>query len=363
MVDVPGNSTVSEKRKSTIPTVRALNVTEDREDVLGLWQRNLPESTPQRYEWLYETGRARSWIARDAQENPLGAVGLMSRNMNLFGTEYSTGQPIDLNVDRTNRLGGLALRLQRSVTDEVDHGRMGLIYGLPNPQSEPVLRRVGYEIVGSVQRWAKPLKSQEYVEDRLPRGAMGRAASLGLDAALWLRSSESRYRRRREYRVEITDCFDERFNRLSQEASEQLPMMGERTADYLNWRFRDAPDTVFRTICLSDRSDRLLAYLVYTCRDGVAYAADFLYLDESHCNAVFAEFINLMRVQQAKAIVTIFTGAQSMVRRLTRFGFRRRPSAWKIMVYADAVRLGIPRFKLLDVNQWFLTRADIDTEF
>ena len=74
------------------------------------------------------------------------------------------------------------------------------------------------------------------------------------------------------------------------------------------------------------------------------------------------EFINLMRVQRAKAIVTIFTGAAPVGRWLARFGFRRRPSSWKIMIHSDSVRLGIPRYKLLDVGNWFFTRADIDTE-
>jgi hypothetical protein len=364
MVNGPGNSTVDAKPKTTIPTVRPLNVVTDREDVLALWGRNLPESTPGRYRWLYESERTLSWIARDEQGSAMGSVGLMKRTMSLFGNGCLAGQPIDLNVDRNIRLGGVALRLQRSVTDEIEQGRLGLIYGLPNPQSTPVLRRVGYEIVGPVQRWAKPLQSYEYIQNRLPGGEkLGKAASRGVDAALWLRSSESRYFRRGRYRVEITDCYDERFDQLGKKATERFSIVGERTADYLNWRFRDAPDTVFRALCISDRNDRLLAYLVYTVRDGIAYAADFLYLDDAHFSAVFAEFINLMRVQQAKAVVTIFTGSQSIVRRLKRFGFRHRPSEWKIMVYTDAVRLGVPRFKLFDVNNWFLTRADIDTEF
>jgi hypothetical protein len=240
---------------------------------------------------------------------------------------------------------------------------MGLIYGLPNPQREAVARRANYDVVGPVQRWARPLRSYDYLHDRLPAGPLGRAAAAALDTAIRLRSPESRYHRNRDHRVEITDTFDDRFDRLWLRASRQYPVIGQRTADYLNWRFRDAPHTSYRALTLADRHDHLLAYLVYTAHDGVGYLADFLHADESTGDAVLAEFIRMMRVDRAKGIVTIFTGAQSVTRRLRRFGFRRRVSTWKIMLHADMPRLGIPRYKLLDVNNWFLTRADVDTEF
>ncbi|NLE39644.1 MAG: GNAT family N-acetyltransferase [Pirellulaceae bacterium] len=362
-MDAPGNTTLDDRPKATVPTVRPLEVEQDREAVLDLWRRNLPEGASERYEWLYRSGRARGWLGCDTLGNAVGAIGLLSREMRLFGSPCSAGQPIDLNVDRGHRLGGLAMRLQRSLIDAAGDGRPALIYGLPNAQSEAVLRRVGYEVVGTVQRWARPLKSREYFSERMPQGVVGDLTSRALDAALWLRSPESRYWRRRDHRVEVTDRFDERFDRLAREVADRHPVFGDRSADYLNWRFRDAPGAVFRILCLSSPSDRLLAYLVYHQRDGVAYMADFLGLDESHGDAVLAEFIRLMRSQKTKAVVTIFSGAKSVTRRLRRFGFQRRPSSWKIMLHADAIQLGIPRFKLPDPSQWYLTRADIDTEF
>ena len=363
-MNTPSPQTLEEKTKTPSgPVVVPSDVEADRQAMLALWQRNLPDATASRYDWLYASGRTRSWIARNENQEVVGSIGLMDRHMNLLGEDHPCGQAIDLNVDRRYRIGQLALRLQRAVADNVNQGRLSLVYGLPNPQSEAVARRSGYEVVGPVTRWARALRTFGYVEDRLPSRTLAKIAAGTLDAALWLRWPESRYHRRAEHRVEITDTFDERFDQLWQRAAHQFPIIGQRTADYLNWRFRDAPGAVYRTLCLSDRSDRLLAYLVYTVRDDVAYVADFLHADDHVANAVLAEFIKLMRVQRAKAIVTIFSGAGTVARRLARFGFRRRPSSWKIMIHSDAVRLGIPRYKLLDVGNWYLTRADIDTEF
>ena len=136
----------------------------DRECILALWRRNLPEAAAARFDWLYETGRAASWIVRDENGEAIGSIGLMGRAMKVFDRSQPAGQPIDLNVDRRHRLGGIAVRLQRTVTAEVQQGRLGLIYGFPNAQSEPVLRRVGYRSFARVGRWAKPLSTDEVLE-------------------------------------------------------------------------------------------------------------------------------------------------------------------------------------------------------
>ena len=48
---------------------------------------------------------------------------------------------------------------------------------------------------------------------------------------------------------------------------------------------------------------------------------------------------------------------------LKAFGFWQRPSLWNAMVTADWSRLGGDPSLLLDEERWFLTRADIDTDF
>ena len=44
------------------------------------------------------------------------------------------------------------------ILDEVDDQKLDLVYGFPNTTSESVLARVGYETLGCVQRWFKPLR-------------------------------------------------------------------------------------------------------------------------------------------------------------------------------------------------------------
>ena len=288
-------------------TVTRPDLKSDRESILQLWQRNLPEAATERFDWLYETGRAKSWLVEGDENRPMGSIGLMGRTMKVFDQTRPAGQPIDLNVDKRYRIGGAAMRLQRTVTAEVEEGRLGLIYGFPNAQSEPVLRRVGYRTFANVGRWAKPLSSEEFLQKWLRRRVVRKATATAVDAALRLGSPDMFYRRGRGFRVEVTDHFDARFDRLWETAREHFPIVGERTADYLNWRFGLCPDTRYRTLCLADAEDRLLAYLVYSRREETAYVADFFFAELKHFDMLLSEFARMMRQQRARAIVTIYT--------------------------------------------------------
>jgi len=344
-------------------TISPHNLDADRDVVLGLWSRNLPESTPDRYEWLYRSGPATNTLARNTDGTATGSIGLMGRTMWIFDEPRPAGQPIDLNVDRAYRLGGVALALQRSVTERVDRGELALIYGFPNAQSEPVLRRVGYRSVAEVGRWVKPLRTSDVLPGWVQPALLRRLAGRALDAALRLGSWESLTRRPRGGRFEVTDRFDERFDRLWLSARHHVPIIGQRTSEYLDWRFVRCPATCHRVLCLVSPHEELLAYLVYSLGDGTARVSDFLFDQPAHFDWLLAEFLDLMRQQDVRAVVTIFTGAAWVARRLARFGFRRRPSPWKMFVHADPHRLGVPAEKLFDPESWYVTRADIDTDF
>ncbi|MBN2021975.1 MAG: GNAT family N-acetyltransferase [Pirellulales bacterium] len=339
------------------------DATTQRDAVLGLWSRNLPEASPERYDWLYRSGVATSWLARDDQGEPIGAIGLMDRAMDVFGQACSAGQPIDLNVDRPYRLGGVALGLQRAITAQVEQGERALIYGFPNAQSEPVLRRVGYRSVAEVGRWVKPLAGEAVLPGWLGRGPLRRVAGAAAGAALRLGSRETFARRPRGARFEVTDHFDARFDRLWQTARHHASIMGQRSAAYLDWRFARCPATCHRALCLTSPHDEMLGYLVYSLREGTAHVSDFLFDQPVHLDWLLAAFARLMRQQGVRAVVTVFTGAEWVASRLARFGFRRRPSAWKMLVHANADALGLEAEDLFNPSHWYVTRADVDTDF
>lgn len=344
-------------------TVSQLDLARERNRLLELWRRNLPEASAGRFAWLYQDGPASGWFVHDEDGAVVGAIGLMDRRMRVFDRVLSGGQAIDMNVDRDHRTVGPALGLQRAMTAAVGEHRLGLIYGLPNEQSKSVLKRAGYRTLGTVGRWVKPLQCKDALPDWLRNGAVRSVASTAVDALLRIVSPETVYRRAPGVRVEVTDHFDARFDTLWHHAAGRFPVVGERTAAYLDWRFGRCPDSRHRVLCLSDAQDRLSAYLVYSLREGDAYISDFFFTSPDDLDTLLAEFVRMMRQQKARAIITVFFGSTDVCRRLTRFGFRRRPSTWTMMMTADPAQLGPDAARIADEENWFLTRADIDTDF
>ena len=341
-----------------------------RDEVLALWERNLPTASRERYDWLYENGPALGWVVRDDSDAAIGSMGIMGRTMKVFDKICAAAQPIDLNVDKRHRLGGPAVQLQRRLTETVDSGRLVLSYGLPNAQAEPVLRRAGYRVQGTMGRWTKPLNMYNLLSKRLQNRFLRNMASTAVNAGLWLTSAETRQRRREGVRAEIVDCFDDRFDRLWVAARDKYAIIGERTAEYLQWRFANCPDVRYRTLTLCDDDDRLLAYLIYSQAEGRAYVGDLLFADNCDLELLLAEFIWTLRRHRKESATMIFHGHPFIAKTLRKFGFHHRPSQWKVMVYLNEAELAVavdptdPDASLaraLREENWFLTRADIDT--
>ncbi len=333
-----------------------------RGSILELWRRNLPDAPEHRYAWLYGAGPATAWLLKSGTGSVVGAAGLMRRELQLAGRRVRAGQAIDLNVDQSHRSIGPALSLQRALVAAVKEGRFDLIYALPNAKSEPVLRRVGYRPLGTLQRWARPLASDAPFKRWLRQKGLRKATSAVVDSFLYLNSPEAFYRRPAGLRVHVTDRFDARFDGLWERAAPQFQVIGERTSAYLNWRFCQCPQVRHRVFYLASADDELLAYLVYSPGEKTAYVSDFLFNEPDKLDLLLIEFLRQMRRQKAEVVATSFLGSHVVGRRLKRLGFWMRPSDWKAMLYVDRQRLGPEAEGLGDAESWFLTRADVDTD-
>ena len=334
-----------------------------RELILALWGRNLPLATARRYDWLYETGPGKSWVATTFSGDLVGSTGLIGRTMKLHDRLCRAGQAIDLNVDAEHRTVGPALKLQRAVTGSLAERKMPLIYAMPSPQAVPVVKRIGYRLLGTIESWTKPLRSEYKLREYLKRPLAAKAAAFVVDQALRFTSAERKHALPAGFRVEFVSSFDARFDELWQAASREFGIIGERNAAYLNWRYASNPDAAYRTLCLVDRTNRLLGYIVYYGDDqGFVSMSDFLYADPAVLDALLAEFIRHLRTERVNAIYCPFFGTHAVTKALSKFGFSRRVSHRQLYVYLEKDCPGTDLAGVLDREQWFLTKADSDTD-
>jgi hypothetical protein len=88
---------------------------------------------------------------------------------------------------------------------------------------------------------------------------------------------------------------------------------------------------------------------------------DVLFDDARSLRLLMCEFLNTMRRQRAEVVVAVCLAGGPLRAALNRYGFWRRPSDWKVMIYAGPKR-SEKLDLLLNADRWYLTRADIDTD-
>jgi predicted N-acetyltransferase YhbS len=341
-------------------SVTRTDLDRDRNDIVLLWKRNFPDLSQERYDWIYQNnphGKALSWAVRDtASGSVIGAASLFPRKMNLNGQTVTAGIAGDFAVNQEHRGSNLAIRLQRAVTARVTDNEVALIYGISNEKSEPVQRRVGYVLLGKMDRWAKVLKTTKYLKTSL----LGGFVSKPLDLVMKNLSKEARCRRAKGYSIYESNSFDQRFDRLWKRASRQFNIIGERSKDYLNWRYGQSPHRSYHIFSLIKEDDQeICGYLVYYVEKKVGFIADILFLDfGSALDILLSEFIVYLRDQDVESLSILLFGSPSLAKKLKSFGFLLREEESRILVYLD--RNSPYADFVLNRENWLLLEGDRD---
>jgi hypothetical protein len=152
--------------------------------------------------------------------------------------------------------------------------------------------------------------------------------------------------------------FDRRFDRLLAGAEEDYPLVGRRSAAFLQWRFLGNPTAELRIATLVRRS-ALRAYAVVE-RDGdVAFIRDlFGYADE--LGALLEQLAPVLRAEGASSISFRFLGDERVRRVLLAQGFIAR-DATRAVCFDAGPSLAHSTAPALDrADRWFVTDYDED---
>jgi len=342
--------------------VRLADVRAARDQLLPLWAQNLPihGALDDKLRWFYcdgPHGRGQAFVLES--EDPAAAVGCAGvgvRTLAYRDRRLRAALFADLAIDRAHRSGFPALALVRAVkahaTEAYDLG-----YGFPNAKAAPVYRRAGYVELGAMARYVRVLRTAPYVARhvRWPRlaRAIGRVVDGGLAVVTRLRNWPAP-----ALALEWLDDADARFDRLWDEARLPAPILCERTAEFLRWRFLRQPAQPYRIAALTERaSGRLRAYAVIRHEHAAAEIADLFGADPSALDALLAHLIPALYRAGCGTVTIRFLGTATIPSLLALHGFTRRPDTRAI---ALALPAGAPA-ELRDPNAWYLTDLDEDT--
>ncbi|WP_079419646.1 GNAT family N-acetyltransferase [Thiomonas intermedia] len=333
----------------------------DRATIVSLWVSNLghPGRREDKYDWFYlrnPAGPPQVLLARTPAEDgvAIGVIGLGTRQMRLAGQPVAAGLLADFGVVAEHRTLYPAMLLQTTLRDRF-LPQLGLIYGFPNPKSEPVVKRLGYRVAGSMVRHVRVLRSANYLPTQIPhpiRRILGHAAD-------WWRHALRRTRYAHDFRGYLAQWLDQpdaRFDALWSAQNDPALLIGVRDRRYLAWRFEQKPWRKFRFLALSARSEGLVAYAVCEVVGKVLHVRDLL-CHPDHPNSLDLLFDRLFRDAYADGRTSVsfeFLGPVDMVEALQRLGMVARDARNVMCTMPEASA------ETLRQAQWYLTSADED---
>jgi GNAT superfamily N-acetyltransferase len=237
------------------------------------------EMTEQHWRWRYrQLGDGHPAIALAECDNGLvGHYAVRPVRMKIGDSVCSAALSLDTMVHPDYRGQGMFVKLAANLYESVARQGIHLVYGFPNENSHHgFVSKLGWiDLCGPVPLFVKLLNLEHVLSKRLPaNGLTGLAARLTALGLCVLRPTKS---------VEVplgctlqqVSSFDQRVDRLWEQASGCFSIVAVRDQRYLNWRFAAKPANGY-TIFALDQGRDLAGYVVLTSADKFGLCVGFL---------------------------------------------------------------------------------------
>lgn len=306
-----------------------------------------------RYQWLYRAcplGQPRAWVAEDAKGTPAGIAAAFPRRVYLRGELKPAWVLGDFCVTVAHRSLGPAVRLQRACLDAVSEAGC-VIYDFPGLAMLPVYRRLRLRPSWSLRRFVKPLSLHGRLHRSIPRPiarCLARVAELVL-ARLEAHGAPADL----DVHVQTQPCGPE-FSRLAAAVGTAHGFCVDRSADYLTWRYLQAPHH-FQMLA-ARRGRDLLGYAVVRHRGQLLELVDiFGFPDAPVPSALLRAVLGVARCLGVSAVCATVAEFHPWVPHLRRWGFWPRERHPLILLVAG--RTIAPE----SGTTWFLSEGDRDS--
>ena len=341
-------------------SVVVANVMADGEKIRSLWLAgmNAMTSCEAKFDWYYQRNPNGApdilFLLHNGNADTVGVAAVGHRRMRLNNVMLLTAVTVDFVVRPEHRTLFPALLLQKEVCRralQMHH----VVWGLPNLYATAVFSRAGYQLVGQMVRYARVLRSTEYLARHLSP-LISRVAGTIVDWIL-LGIFVWRKPRARSYLTKWQQRPDARFDDLWQRSAAPNQLMGVRDEQYLTWRFGDFLLRAYSFFTLASAEDqRLIGYAVCEIDQQTLHVRDFL-IDPNIAGAAAYLWHSLVKEAYRKGLTSLsveFHGGELLQKELTDAGLSARDQR---PLYAALAKESLP---LLQGRQWYLTCADVD---
>ncbi|HJM57282.1 MAG: hypothetical protein CMJ98_10640 [Planctomycetes bacterium] len=345
----------------------------DRAEQAALYNRCFGSEEGERVlPWRYDAsphGQALSLLARTASGQAVSGYACSPRRILFRGEVGGTvGQTGDVMTDPEHRGQGVFSDLDRRAMSAAAERGWAFVFGLPNRQSAHIfVEHLGWESVGRIRPYTFVLHADAAA--RAERMKAGRLAAMATPWRAW-RGNMRRGHLRNVAFDTLTSValprFDESLEPLMQAVAAQWPWMVERSADYLNWRFIDAPSGRFRAHGVFDTEGAMQAFVVIQLPgdgESVGHVVDLVARDSvAWAGAMEAALGHLDKLGASVARAHAIEGSD-WEKRLGSAGFvGSKAEDYKIVIVHHLDESHALAAVARDPASWFFTDGDRDDE-
>jgi hypothetical protein len=342
-------------------TVRPANAKTEQELLCTLLERNLTALAHRvRFRWLYldnPAGVASSWVVEDTGTwQGIALASVFPRSVWIGERPGLCGQVGDFAVDPGYRSLGPAVMLQRATMEPVRQSTLDFCYDCPpDDRGLAPFRRLGVAPMYRMRRYVRLLRCDRQLEKRIGRNALTRVLSALGNGVLALGR-----RRGPDHGVEIAvhpGRFGDEFSALDRRLRERGVVRARRSAEDLNWRYREDPLHRYEVLT-AHRRHELAGYAILAVAGDDALLIDlFGELPTAVTPGLLDGALDRARRAGCQTLQVLCGDDSALAEHLTYAGFRQRSHGPHVVAYA---RAGTDAWALLhSPPSWLVRHADI----
>lgn len=337
-------------------------------DIIEIWKMNSQKVITDRYDWIYKNcpgGKTQAWLVKDDKTGEfVGVTALFPVKIYIRGSIKNAAIAGDLFMNKNHRIAGPAIMLQREVVSSLKDNKLDLIYSFPNKASEPILKRIGYKVLGDKIRLVKILRTENYLS-RLPAGEI-LAPVIGpiFNIIFRLRSFEIRKKTSKMYRTESVKNFDERFNELWDRVHNRVSGKSERSKTMLEWKYlkspynRESKHYIFTLI--NTQQENLAGYIIYRKMGNTIEIRDVLYDLHQDFVTLFSAFLkNIRRLKPDTVSMMLMDSGHDFIQNMKKIGFHARKEKEKVLIIGSDSNM-MSGNQITDGRDWLLFQCEDD---
>jgi hypothetical protein len=306
--------------------VRSANLQTDEQLIIDfLAQNHTADSNRERFNWLYRSspaGEAQAWIAFDSETRAnIGLAAAFPRRLYLGAREESAWVLGDFCIVRGHRSLGPALQLQRACLAGLDAGRSAIYYDFPSETMAAIYQRLGILQTSSMLRLAKPLRVDKKLRSVVRQPRLARVLASAANMGLTLRDSGFHLPHGLTMSLQQSACGSE-FTELAKKLGSAPGTCVQRSAEYMNWRYRQHPFRRHEIITLH-RGGSLVGYAV-TILDAQQLNLVDLFGEQETIPMLLRSVVSIAQGRKLETVTTAIVAGHPWTKILRNLGFHQR---------------------------------------